>query len=305
MENLEVMVILFIIVVLGYALCKLGYMGDKFDQKLSSIVIDVTCPALILSSVMGTELPDRSLILPLLGVGFLTYVVLLVFGFWVPRFVSKDRDEQGMIGFALMFANVGFIGYPIVSSIFGPKAVFYASLLNMPNTFFIFTAGVMLVKGEYGGEKSESQGAALPGYDCRFCCRPAGSLQCSHSRPHSPSRHDGGQYHRACRPDGHRVVYGAPAPSRGRGQCEGLCCLFPAPLRRASVGVLSVQGLWRERPCQSDQYGGHCHARRLLRHHVLHEVWAQCVADDGDDVCHHRRLDSHHTAGHDAAPIAC
>ena len=142
MENLEVMVILFIIVVLGYALCKLGYMGDKFDQKLSSIVIDVTCPALILSSVMGTELPDRSLILPLLGVGFLTYVV--------PRFVSKDRDEQGMIGFALMFANVGFIGYPIVSSIFGPKAVFYAALLNMPNTFFIFTAGVMLVKGEYG-----------------------------------------------------------------------------------------------------------------------------------------------------------
>lgn len=143
------MVILFTIVVLGYALCKLGYMGDKFDQKLSSIVIDVTCPALILSSVMGAELPDRSLILPLLGIGFLTYILLLVYGFWVPRFVSKSRDEQGMIGFALMFANVGFIGYPIVSAIFGPKAVFYAALLNIPNTFFIFTAGVMLVKGEH------------------------------------------------------------------------------------------------------------------------------------------------------------
>ncbi len=149
MENIEIMVILFTIVVLGYALCKLGYMGDKFDQKLSSIVIDVTCPALILSSVMGAELPDRSLILPLLGIGFLTYILLLVFGFWVPRFVAKNRDEQGMIGFALMFANVGFIGYPIVSAIFGPKAVFYAALLNIPNTFFIFTAGVMLVKGEH------------------------------------------------------------------------------------------------------------------------------------------------------------
>ena len=148
MENIEVMVILFIIVVLGYTLCKLGYMGDRFDQKLSSIVIDITCPALILSSVMGKELPDRTLILPQLGVGFLTYILLLVFGFWVPRFVSKMRDKQGMIGFALMFANVGFIGYPIVSSIFGPKSIFYAALLNMPNTFFIFTAGVMLVKGE-------------------------------------------------------------------------------------------------------------------------------------------------------------
>ena len=149
MENLEVMVVLFIIVVLGYVLCKLGYMGDKFDQKLSAIVIDITCPALILSSVMGDVLPDRTLILPLLGVGFLTYFILLVFGFFVPRLITKNRDDQGMIGFALMFANVGFIGYPIVSSIFGPKAIFYAALLNMPNTFFIFTAGVMLAKGEY------------------------------------------------------------------------------------------------------------------------------------------------------------
>lgn len=153
MENLQVMVVLFIIVVLGYALCKLGYMGEDFDRKLSSIVVDVTCPLLILSSVMGESLPDRTLILPLLGVGFLTYVLLLVFGFFVPRLIAADRDDQGMIGFALMFANVGFIGYPIVSSIFGAKAVFYAALLNIPNTFFIFTAGVMLVKGEYSVRK--------------------------------------------------------------------------------------------------------------------------------------------------------
>lgn len=149
MQNLEVMVVLFIIVILGYVACKLGYMGDKFDKKLSSIVVDITCPLLVLSSVMGDELPDRTLILSLLGVGFLTYILLLVFGFWVPRLITKNHDDQGMIGFALMFANVGFIGYPIVSSIFGPKAIFYAALLNMPNTFFIFTAGVMLIKGEY------------------------------------------------------------------------------------------------------------------------------------------------------------
>ena len=149
MQNLEVMVVLFIIVILGYVACKLGYMGDKFDKKLSSIVVDITCPLLVLSSVMGDELPDRTLILPLLGVGFLTYILLLAFGFWVPRLITKNHDDQGMIGFALMFANVGFIGYPIVSSIFGPHAVFYAALLNMPNTFFIFTAGVMLNKGEY------------------------------------------------------------------------------------------------------------------------------------------------------------
>lgn len=116
MENLEVMVVLFIIVILGYVACKLGYMGDKFDKKLSSMVVDITCPLLVLSSVMGDELPDRTLILPLLGVGFLAYILLLVFGFGVPRLITRNHDDQGMIGFALMFANVGFIGYPIVSA---------------------------------------------------------------------------------------------------------------------------------------------------------------------------------------------
>ena len=72
MQNLEVMVMLFTMVILGYVACKLGYMGDKFDKKLSSIVVDITCPLLVLSSVMGSEMPDRSLILPLVGVGFLT-----------------------------------------------------------------------------------------------------------------------------------------------------------------------------------------------------------------------------------------
>ena len=176
MENLEVMVVLFIIVVLGYVLCKLGYMGDKFDQKLSAIVIDITCPALILSSVMGDVLPDRTLILPLLGVGFLTYFILLVFGFFVPRLITKNRDDQGMIGFALMFANVGFIGYPIVSSIFGPKAIFYAALLNMPNTFFIFTAGVMLVKGEYSIRQLNPKVLFSPAMIAAFAAALIGAL---------------------------------------------------------------------------------------------------------------------------------
>ena len=148
MEDLQVMVTLFIIVILGYILRKRGYLGGEFDKKLSTLIIDICCPMLILSSVMGDKLPDAHLILPLLGVGFATYIVLCIIAFTVPRLISKDPEAQGMIGFAMMFGNVGFIGYPIVASIFGNQAIFYAALLNMPNTFFIFTAGVMLVKGE-------------------------------------------------------------------------------------------------------------------------------------------------------------
>ncbi len=149
MENLQIMAILFAIVILGYAANKLGYIGGEFDKKLSRFVIDITSPLLILSSAMGEELPDRTLILPLLAIGFLTYIILLVYGFLVPKLLTPNHDHRGMIGFALMFGNVGFIGYPVAASIFGTKAIFYTALLNTSNTFFIFTAGVMLVKGQY------------------------------------------------------------------------------------------------------------------------------------------------------------
>ncbi len=148
MDIFEVMVILLIVVIVGYAARKLGYMDYDFDKKLSCIVIDITMPLLVLSSAMCHDVPDSHLILPLIGVGVLTYIILLSFGFLVPRLITKNPDERGMIGFVNMFANVSFIGYYIVDAMFGTKGIFYAALLNVPYFFFIFTVGIMLIRGK-------------------------------------------------------------------------------------------------------------------------------------------------------------
>ena len=144
----QVMLTLFAIVVVGYIAGKWGYMGGTFDKKLSKVVIDITCPALILSSAMTGELPDRRYILPLLGISVLTYLLLTGVALLLPRYLTKKKDDEGVIGFAMMFGNIGFMGYPIVASIFGHEAVFYAAVLNVVNTFTVFTIGTMLVVGK-------------------------------------------------------------------------------------------------------------------------------------------------------------
>lgn len=149
----EVMMTLFAIVIAGYAAGRLGYMGGEFDKKLSSLVINITCPALILSSAMTGDLPDRALILPLLGISTLTYVILSGVGLFLPRYLTKKKEDEGIVGFALMFGNVGFMGYPVVDSIFGHQAVFYAAVLNVVNTFAVFTIGTILVVGDLGDGK--------------------------------------------------------------------------------------------------------------------------------------------------------
>ena len=149
----EVMMSLFALVVVGYIAGRLGYMGGEFDKKLSSLVINFTCPALILSSAMTGELPDRRLILPLLGISTLTYVILSVVAFLLPRYLTRKKEDEGVVGFALMFGNVGFMGYPVVASIFGHQAVFYAAVLNVVNTFAVFTIGTILIVGDLSDGK--------------------------------------------------------------------------------------------------------------------------------------------------------
>lgn len=146
----DVMISLFAIVVVGYVAGKLGYMGGTFDKRLSKLVIDITCPALILSSAMTGELPDRTLILPLLLISVLTYLVLTGVALVLPRWLTRRKQDVGAVGFALMFGNVGFMGYPVVASIFGHEAIFYAAVLNVVNTFAVFTIGTVLITGSAG-----------------------------------------------------------------------------------------------------------------------------------------------------------
>lgn len=153
------MMTLFALVVVGYLAGKLGYLGGDFDRQLSRLVINITCPALILSSAMTGELPDRRFILPLLLISVITYIVLAIIAFLLPRYLTRRKEDEGSIGFALMFGNVGFMGYPVVASIFGHEAVFYAAVLNVVNTFAVFTIGTILItgKGEVEGERFQKK----------------------------------------------------------------------------------------------------------------------------------------------------
>ncbi len=155
------MLTLFALVVVGYVAGKLGYLGGEFDRQLSRLVINITCPALILSSAMTGTLPDRRFILPLLLISVITYALLTGAAILLPRYLTQKKTDEGSIGFALMFGNVGFMGYPVVASIFGHEAVFYAAVLNVVNTFAVFTIGTVLITGKSDVEGKHFQKKVL------------------------------------------------------------------------------------------------------------------------------------------------
>jgi predicted permease len=141
------MAVLFTLIAVGYIAKKVGLMDKNFNTKLSALVIQIACPSLVLTSVMGDRSPNKSLIIPLLLIGLATHTVLSLAGWIVPKMFCHTPDRRGIYGFMIAFGNIGFIGYPVVASLFGKYAVFYASILMLPYTVFAFTVGTSMVSG--------------------------------------------------------------------------------------------------------------------------------------------------------------
>jgi len=159
------MTILFLVVIAGYICGRTRLMTTPLSKGLSGLIVNLTCPCLVLASTMGDVMPDRRLILPLLIIGAATYAILLPVSAWLPRLWGCQDPERGLHSFMLTFGNVGFIGYPVVASVFGQEAVFYAAILNVANTIAVFVWGARFIagRGESGSRVSRLVTPAMIG----------------------------------------------------------------------------------------------------------------------------------------------
>lgn len=131
--------VLFILVLIGYLCNKLKFMNEQFDRSLSVLIINVTAPCIILSSVMGDKLPNASETLPVFLIGTLTLIIMLILGTifsWI-----LHSEQAGIYRFMFAFGNINFIGIPVADALFGHYAIFYIAVLTIPFNFFVFLLG--------------------------------------------------------------------------------------------------------------------------------------------------------------------
>ena len=136
------------IVLVGLFAAKRNLWSGDLDRKLSIFIMNISMPALILASVMGKDLAfENSELLALTVVAVVNYVILIGLAYLVPSIWKVNRSRRGILKFMLAFGNVSFIGYPVCDAVFGPKAVFCASVLNIPFNLLVFTIGVSFING--------------------------------------------------------------------------------------------------------------------------------------------------------------
>ena len=152
MVLLQQMLIFMILMAVGIIARKRGIITPDNQKQFSALVVDVANPALILSGAMGEgeKLSPGELLLPVgLAVGL--YVVLVILGLVLPGLIGYRGTERRVANLMTVFSNIGFMGMPLVSSVYGSEALIYVTLFIVPFNILLYSYGMRVISGGEGG----------------------------------------------------------------------------------------------------------------------------------------------------------
>ena len=137
--------ILFILILVGYIATKTNLIDSSLTKKLSKLIMNIFLPCMIINSMQLEYSPTilkkvLLLILISLFIYAISFLIAIIF-----KAISKSKNDIGVYQFAILFSNVGFMGYPIVEAILGKDAIFYAAIFNIPFNLLIMTLGVFVI----------------------------------------------------------------------------------------------------------------------------------------------------------------
>ena len=160
------MLMLFSMMLIGYVIWKRNWMDENAYQKLSRIVVNIFNPLLVVYGVAGkSSAGNAGLLLQNLGFVVLFYVLLWGMGFVILAVLRPRKEEQKLYRLMTMFSNCGFMGIPVITSVFGNDSMIYIVFYMLGFNLLIYTYVINLARK--AGEdvhpgSSEKTGTAEP-----------------------------------------------------------------------------------------------------------------------------------------------
>ena len=150
-------IVLFIIMAVGFYAKKKKFLNNAVDKGLSDLLLNITLPFMIITSFnIKYESQMVSNAQKILILSFVIHISLIFISKLL--FFKSANNKQQVFRFITIFSNVGFMGYPVLESIYGGTGVFYAAIFNIAFNILVWTVGVMLFTGE---KDFKSMGKAL------------------------------------------------------------------------------------------------------------------------------------------------
>ncbi len=154
---IEQMAILFLVACIGFASAKLGFIDNHAKDKFNKLLMNVTLPCMIVASAEGAS-PDAAgaLIGGAFVLGAVLFFMLLLIGFLCNLLLRVPHGQRRLYLFMSVCSNMGFLGIPLIASVFGDASIILSSIFVMMQGVFLYSIGLMLLASKESGGASMS-----------------------------------------------------------------------------------------------------------------------------------------------------
>ena len=155
MEQIELFIVYLVI---GVILVRTGVLSDKGLDWIARVVMKLSLPMMIFVNVVSQV--DRVALvksLSIIGLAVTASTLLYGLGVVLTKLFHVEGDRAQIYRAMTMFGNVGFMGIPIITSIFQERGMLYVSVFTIVDQLAMWTVGVKLTspsgKGKFDPKK--------------------------------------------------------------------------------------------------------------------------------------------------------
>ncbi len=152
---------IFAMTAVGFAANKTHALPDSSVVPLTSLLINISTPCLVISSMCGTQLTDETVrdtfdVLIFSSIVMLSTAAVSLIIVKVIRW--KPLEDQGCIMGILTSLNSGFLGFPVAKAVFGDKIFYLFVIQNVVLNVYMYS--VLIMQLNYG-QKSKVSGKGM------------------------------------------------------------------------------------------------------------------------------------------------
>lgn len=145
--------VLIILLAISYAAAKAKLIGPSDKDGVSSIMIKITQPALIITTLSSYDFSAQVLLdsSKIMLFAVLSLSIAFALGWIISKAIGLPDVQADVFRFELMFGNVVYLGYPVLAALMGDKGIFYGSVFTVANDTTLWTMGVWLLTRRQDG----------------------------------------------------------------------------------------------------------------------------------------------------------
>jgi len=128
----------------------------EVNAGLTNVLLQIALPFMIVSSFIFTyDATIKANVVKTFYYSFIAYIIMAVVS--TILLLPIKSDKKVILHFANVFTNTGYIGFPVLYSIYGAEGVIYGSIFNMFFAIFLWTYGIVIFKQDFNRQEIKKE----------------------------------------------------------------------------------------------------------------------------------------------------